>query len=65
MTSDEERLAYLNSLPPEPGPTFSDSCNARTDELVASGMDWENAVDQAYTEVRRDFNKKLFDQEGA
>ena len=71
MTSDEERLAYLNSLPPEPRPDFHDFLFARIDELVADGVHWEIAYDQAYDEVRQNLQNKTLiigkapDQEGA
>lgn len=54
MTSDRERTSHLNSLPDSHWKEWhatEDAINDRTDELVAGGMHWEPALDQAISET--------------
>lgn len=56
MTDDRERGGHLNGLNEAHWRAWHrerDWINARTDELVASGMHWMPAMDQAITEWDR------------
>lgn len=56
MTDDRERRDHINGLSEAHWRAWhreQDWINARTDELVASGMHWMPAMDQAIAEWNR------------